>query len=120
MDTFKSMVESPAYNHPVLYLNDLAQTPKATLSHKPLLHFASELLAFVQLKSMLVDFFDGEVMDSICLAELEQRVARVDARRAERCADDSRGGVGGGASVGAGDQFSLLLVIDIAIMGVLT
>ncbi|KAH9857372.1 Brix-domain-containing protein [Lenzites betulinus] len=65
VDMFKSMAEF--------------KTPKATPGHKPLLHFASELFdshpRFVQLKSMLVDFFDGEVIDSICLAGLEHVIS---------------------------------------------
>ena len=55
------------------------QTPKATPGHKPLLHFASELFdthpRFVQLKSMLMDFFNGEVIDSIHLAGLEHVIS---------------------------------------------
>lgn len=51
------------------------QTPKATPGHKPLLHFASDLFdthpRLQQLKSLLMDFFNGEVIDSICLKGLE-------------------------------------------------
>lgn len=51
------------------------QGPKATPGHKPLMHFASDLFdshpRFMQLKSMLLDFFNGEVIDSICLPGIE-------------------------------------------------
>lgn len=43
------------------------------------MHFASELFdthpRFIQLKSMLVDFFNGEVIDSICLPGLEHVIS---------------------------------------------
>ncbi|KAH9885073.1 Brix-domain-containing protein [Cubamyces lactineus] len=65
VDMFKSMAEF--------------KTPKATPGHKPLLHFASELFdthpRFVQLKSMLMDFFNGEVIDQICLAGIEHVIS---------------------------------------------
>ncbi|KAI0328072.1 Brix-domain-containing protein [Cubamyces sp. BRFM 1775] len=65
VDMFKSMAEF--------------KTPKATPGHKPLLHFASELFdthpRFVQLKSMLMDFFNGEVIDQICLAGVEHVIS---------------------------------------------
>ncbi|OBZ75348.1 Ribosome production factor 2 [Grifola frondosa] len=55
------------------------KTPKATPGHKPLMHFASELFdthpRFIQLKSLLMDFFNGEVIDSICLAGLEHVIS---------------------------------------------
>ena len=55
------------------------QTPKATPGHKPLLHFASELFdshpRFIQLKSMLMDFFNGEVIDAIHLAGIEHVIS---------------------------------------------
>ncbi|TBU29219.1 Brix-domain-containing protein [Dichomitus squalens] len=55
------------------------KTPKATPGHKPLLHFASELFdthpRFIQLKSMLMDFFNGEVIDAIHLAGLEHVIS---------------------------------------------
>ncbi|KAJ7355385.1 Brix domain-containing protein [Mycena albidolilacea] len=51
------------------------KTPKSTPGHKPLMHFASDLFdtnpRFAQLKSMLIALFNGEVIDSICLAGLE-------------------------------------------------
>jgi len=51
------------------------KTPKSTPGHKPLIHFASDLFdtnpRFAQLKSMLLALFNGEVIDSICLAGLE-------------------------------------------------
>ncbi|KAL6308484.1 Brix-domain-containing protein [Sparassis latifolia] len=55
------------------------KTPKATPGHKPLMHFASELFdthpRFIQLKSLLMDFFNGEVIDSICLTGLEHVIS---------------------------------------------
>lgn len=55
-------------------MSDL-KTPKCTPGTKPLMHFASELFdthpRYIQLKSMLVDFFNGEVIDAIHLAGLE-------------------------------------------------
>jgi len=51
------------------------KTPKSTPGHKPMMHFASELFdthpRFIQLKSLLMDFFNGEVIESICLPGLE-------------------------------------------------
>ena len=44
-----------------------------------MMHFASELFdthpRFIQLKSLLMDFFNGEVIDSICLAGLEHVIS---------------------------------------------
>ncbi|EIW85868.1 Brix-domain-containing protein [Coniophora puteana RWD-64-598 SS2] len=55
------------------------KTPKCTPGHKPMLHFASELFdthpRFVQLKSILMDFFNAEVIDSICLPGLEHVIS---------------------------------------------
>ncbi|OCH87268.1 Brix-domain-containing protein [Obba rivulosa] len=55
------------------------KTPKSTPGNKPLMHFASELFdthpRFIQLKSMLMDFFNGEVIDSICLSGLEHVIS---------------------------------------------
>ncbi|KZS89764.1 Brix-domain-containing protein [Sistotremastrum niveocremeum HHB9708] len=55
------------------------KTPKATPGHKPMLHFASELFdthpRFTQLRSMLVDFFNGEVIESISLQGLEHVIS---------------------------------------------
>ncbi|KAJ6493668.1 Brix domain-containing protein [Mycena vitilis] len=55
-------------------MNDL-KTPKSTPGHKPLMHFAPDLFdtnpRFAQLKSILIGLFNGEVIDSICLAGLE-------------------------------------------------
>lgn len=43
------------------------------------MHFASELFdthsRYIQVKSMLLDFFNGEVVDSICLAGLEHVIS---------------------------------------------
>jgi ribosome production factor 2 len=58
---------------------DDRQTPKSTPGHKPLMHFASELFdthpRFIQLKSLLLDFFNGEVVQEICLAGLEHVIS---------------------------------------------
>ncbi|KAK7466287.1 rRNA-binding ribosome biosynthesis protein rpf2 [Stygiomarasmius scandens] len=51
------------------------KSAKSTPGHKPLMHFGSELFdthpRFIQLKSMLMSFFNGEEIDSICLTGLE-------------------------------------------------
>ena len=62
------------------YLTEvLPKTQKSTPGHKPLMHFASELFdthpRFIQLKSMLLDFFNGEIVDSICLPGLEHVIS---------------------------------------------
>ncbi|KAG6820954.1 hypothetical protein H0H93_009190 [Arthromyces matolae] len=58
---------------------DSFKTPKSTPGHKPLMHFASELFdthpRYIQAKSILLDFFNGEVIDSICLAGLEHVIS---------------------------------------------
>ncbi|KAG6897054.1 hypothetical protein C0992_004463 [Termitomyces sp. T32_za158] len=55
------------------------KTPKSTPGHKPLMHFASELFdthpRYIQAKSMLMDFFNGEAVDSICLTGLEHVIS---------------------------------------------
>ncbi|KAI0806576.1 Brix-domain-containing protein [Fomes fomentarius] len=55
------------------------KTPKATPGHKPLLHFASDLFdthpRFIQLKSMLMDLFNGEVIDGIHLSGIEHVIS---------------------------------------------
>ncbi|KAJ7224369.1 Brix-domain-containing protein [Mycena pura] len=55
------------------------KTPKSTPGNKPLMHFASDLFdtnpRFAQLKSMLISLFNGEVIDSICLAGLEHVIS---------------------------------------------
>ncbi|KAF7309708.1 Brix domain-containing protein [Mycena indigotica] len=55
------------------------KTPKSTPGNKPLMHFASDLFdtnpRFTQLKSMLISLFNGEVIDSICLAGLEHVIS---------------------------------------------
>ncbi|KAI6147887.1 Brix domain-containing protein [Pisolithus tinctorius] len=55
------------------------KTPKSTPGHKPMLHFASELFdthpRYMQLKSLLMDLFNGEVIDSICLPGLEHVIS---------------------------------------------
>ncbi|KAI0259949.1 Brix-domain-containing protein [Gloeopeniophorella convolvens] len=58
---------------------DAFKTPKPQPGHKPMLHFASELFdshpRFVQLKSLLMDLFNGEVVESIHLAGLEHVIS---------------------------------------------
>ncbi|KAG6813925.1 hypothetical protein H0H92_005774 [Tricholoma furcatifolium] len=58
---------------------DSFKTPKSTPGHKPLMHFASELFdthpRYMQAKSILLDFFNGEVVDSICLPGLEHVIS---------------------------------------------
>ncbi|KAI0046846.1 Brix-domain-containing protein [Auriscalpium vulgare] len=55
------------------------KTPKATPGHKPMMHFASELFdthpRFIQLKSLLMDLFNGEVIDQIHLTGLEHVIS---------------------------------------------
>ncbi|KAA1475880.1 Brix-domain-containing protein [Dentipellis sp. KUC8613] len=55
------------------------KTPKAAPGHKPLMHFASELFdthpRFIQLKSLLLDLFNGEVLEQIHLAGLEHVIS---------------------------------------------
>jgi ribosome production factor 2 len=52
-----------------------SQTSKPQAGHKPMLHFASELFdthpRFIQLKSLLMDLFNGEVIESVYLAGLD-------------------------------------------------
>ncbi|GLB40440.1 putative brix [Lyophyllum shimeji] len=58
---------------------DSFKTRKSTPGHKPMMHFASELFdthpRYIQVKSMLMDFFNGEVVDSICLPGLEHVIS---------------------------------------------
>lgn len=65
--------------HTLIAVQRRNQTPKSTPGHKPLMHFASDLFdthpRFIQLKSMLMDFFNGEIIDSICLAGLEHVIS---------------------------------------------
>ncbi|KAF9229023.1 Brix-domain-containing protein [Gyrodon lividus] len=55
------------------------KTPKSTPGHKPMMHFASELFdvhpRYIQLKSLLMDFFNAEVVDSICLPGLDRVIS---------------------------------------------
>ncbi|KAF7370704.1 Brix domain-containing protein [Mycena sanguinolenta] len=59
------------------------KTAKSTPGHKPLMHFASDLFdthpRFAQLKSMLIALFNGEVIESICLAGLEYVISSTSA-----------------------------------------
>ncbi|KAH9029549.1 Brix-domain-containing protein [Lactarius hengduanensis] len=58
---------------------DAFKTSKPQPGHKPMLHFASELFdthpRFIQLKSLLMDLFNGEVIESIYLAGLEHVIS---------------------------------------------
>jgi ribosome production factor 2 len=55
------------------------KTPKSTPGHKPLMHFSSELFEshprYIQLKTILMDMFNGQVIDSICLSGLEHVIS---------------------------------------------
>ncbi|TDL18941.1 Brix-domain-containing protein [Rickenella mellea] len=55
------------------------KTPKSTPGHRPLMHFASELFdthpRFIQVKSLLLDFFGSEVIDGIHLAGIEHVIS---------------------------------------------
>ncbi|KAF9782455.1 Brix domain-containing protein [Thelephora terrestris] len=55
------------------------KTPKSTPGHKPLMHFSSELFdshpRYTQLKTMLMDLFNGQVIDSVCLSGLEHVIS---------------------------------------------
>lgn len=55
------------------------QTPKSTPGHKPMMHFASELFdthpRYMQLKSLLMDLFNGQVVESVCLPGLEHVIS---------------------------------------------
>lgn len=57
----------------------MRQTQKSTPGHRPLMHFASELFdthpRFIQLKSLLLDFFGSEVMDGIHLSGIEHVIS---------------------------------------------
>jgi len=56
-----------------------SKTPKSTPGHKPLMHFSSELFdshpRYTQLKTILMDMFNGQVIDSICLSGLEHVIS---------------------------------------------
>ena len=78
MDAFKVRF----HGHDPLRLKLMAkrvQTSKPQPGHKPMLHFASELFdthpRFIQLKSLLMDLFNGEVIESIYLAGLEHVIS---------------------------------------------
>lgn len=69
---------------------DEFKTPKPQPGHKPMLHFASELFdthpRFIQLKSLLMDLFNGEVIDSIYLSGLEHVISITVAPSSEKLA----------------------------------
>ncbi|OCB86558.1 Brix-domain-containing protein [Sanghuangporus baumii] len=58
---------------------DEFKTRKATPGHRPLTHFASDLFdthpRFMQLKSLLLDFFGSEVIDGIHLSGVEHVIS---------------------------------------------
>ncbi|KDQ57280.1 hypothetical protein JAAARDRAFT_194434 [Jaapia argillacea MUCL 33604] len=55
------------------------KTPKSTPGHKPMLHFASDLFdthpRFIHIKSLLISFFNGQVIDSIHLQGIEHVIS---------------------------------------------
>ncbi|KAG8217108.1 hypothetical protein J3R82DRAFT_5138 [Butyriboletus roseoflavus] len=55
------------------------KTPKSRSGHEPMMHFASELFdthpRYVQLKSLLMDFFNAKVVESVCLPGLEHVIS---------------------------------------------
>jgi len=55
------------------------KTPKSTPGHKPLMHFSSELFdshpRYTQLKTILMNMFNGQTIDSICLSGLEHVIS---------------------------------------------
>lgn len=57
----------------------ILQGPKSTPGHRPLMHFASPLFethpALIQLKSMLLDFFNGHSLEHVHLAGLEHVIS---------------------------------------------
>ena len=82
VDQFISMNAFKVRSHGYVYLRPklkAKQTSKPQPGHKPMLHFASELFdthpRFIQLKSLLMDLFNGEVIESIYLAGLEHVIS---------------------------------------------
>lgn len=61
------------------FLRSHFQSPKSTPGHRPLMHFASPLFethpALIQLKSMLLDFFNGHSLEHVHLAGLEHVIS---------------------------------------------
>ncbi len=55
------------------------QTKKSTPGHRPLMHFASELFdthpRFIQLKSILLDFFGSEILEGIHMSGVEHVIS---------------------------------------------
>ncbi len=84
--------------HPsYLHINRLehVQTSKPQPGQKPILHFASELFdthpRFIQLKSLLMDLFNGEVIESVYLSGLEHVISITVAPSSEKVASVSDG-----------------------------
>lgn len=83
VDRFVSMaafkVVFPVAVHLVHHADSHRQTRKSTVGHKPMMHFASELFdthpRYVQLKSLLMDLFNAEVVESVCLPGLEHVIS---------------------------------------------
>jgi ribosome production factor 2 len=78
MDEFKVRSLGMSYSFHISCLIHV-QTPKPQQGHKPMLHFASELFdthpRFIQLKSLLMDLFNGEVIESVYLSGLEHVIS---------------------------------------------
>ena len=59
--------------------NISSKTQTSTPGYKPLMHFSSEVFEshprYIQLKTMLMDMFNGQVIDSICLSGLEHVIS---------------------------------------------
>jgi len=72
---------------------DEFKTHKPQPGYKPMLHFASELFdthpRFIQLKSLLMDFFNGEVIESVHLSGLEHVISITVAPSSEKLASSS-------------------------------
>jgi len=81
VDKFVSMANFKVqiYIPPMPSHHVFVQTPKSTPGNKPLLHFASDLFEthprFSQLKSMLISFFNGETIESICLPGIDHVIS---------------------------------------------
>lgn len=67
------------FNHVGRLITFCSKTPKSTPGHKPLMHFSSELFdshpRYAQLKTMLMDMFNGQIIDSVCLSGLEHVIS---------------------------------------------
>ena len=83
VENFVSMkelkVRTPPPSHAIALIAVCLKTPKSTPGHKPLMHFSSELFdshpRYTQLKTILMDLFNGQIIDSICLSGLEHVIS---------------------------------------------